>query len=92
MTRAAISRQIKTLLQRQYVYQEPDHGDRRRMLLHLTERGMEIEAIVTERVQLRFDGWVEVFGEVKAREILTFIQAFDAKVVSRSKTYAHQYE
>ncbi|WP_419155217.1 MarR family winged helix-turn-helix transcriptional regulator [Weissella minor] len=92
VTRAAVSRQIKTLLKRDYVYQEPDEDDRRRMLLHLTETGIEIEKIVTGRVENRFEGWVEVFGSVKAREILDFIKMFDDKVVSKTKAKARGRE
>lgn len=66
VTRAAVSRQIKMLLKKEFIYQEPDEMDRRRMLLHLTEAGADVERIVTKRVENRFDGWVESFGEDKA--------------------------
>lgn len=55
VTRAAVSRQIKMLLKKEFIYQEPDTADRRRMLLHLTVTGREVEAIVTKRVENRFD-------------------------------------
>ncbi|WP_446002621.1 MarR family transcriptional regulator [Weissella viridescens] len=85
VTRAAVSRQIKMLLKRDYVYQEPDENDRRRMLLHLTEEGIEVEKVVTRRVETRFQGWVEVFGQTTAQNILEFIRTFDDKVVSKTK-------
>ncbi len=88
VTRAAVSRQIKMLLKKEYVYQEADAKDRRRMLLHLTEGGLAIEEIVTQRVTDCFDGWVEAFGEERARDILQFIQRFDEKVVSKSRAKA----
>lgn len=90
VTRAAVSRQIKMLLKKGYIYQEADENDRRRMLLHLTDLGVEIEKIVTERVTNRFDGWVQVFGEDKAQAILEFIRHFDEKVVSKTRARARQ--
>ncbi|YAB14067.1 MarR family transcriptional regulator [Lactiplantibacillus plantarum] len=39
VTRSAISRQVKSLLMQHYVFQVPDPRDRRRLYLHLTERG-----------------------------------------------------
>ncbi|MCT0957086.1 MarR family transcriptional regulator [Weissella cibaria] len=85
VTRAAVSRQIKMLLKKEFIYQEPDEMDRRRMLLHLTEAGADVERIVTKRVETRFDGWVESFGEDKAHKVLAFIRQFDDKVVSKTK-------
>ncbi|MGY4842686.1 MarR family winged helix-turn-helix transcriptional regulator [Weissella cibaria] len=85
VTRAAVSRQIKMLLKKEFIYQEPDEMDRRRMLLHLTEAGVDVERIVTKRVENRFDGWVESFGEDKAHKVLAFIRQFDDKVVSKTK-------
>ncbi|QBO35648.1 MarR family transcriptional regulator [Periweissella cryptocerci] len=78
VTRAAISRQIKMLLKRNYVYQEADANDRRRMLLHLTPDGKEAERIISKKVRERFNGWIDIFGQAKAEEILSFIQDFGA--------------
>lgn len=78
VTRAAISRQIKMLLKRNYVYQEADANDRRRMLLHLTPDGKEAERIISKKVRERFNGWIDIFGQAKAEEILTFIKEFGA--------------
>lgn len=85
VTRAAVSRQIKMLLKKEFIYQEPDTADRRRMLLHLTVTGREVEAIVTKRVENRFDGWVQAFGEEQAHKVLAFIRQFDDKVMSKTK-------
>ncbi|MBM7544554.1 MarR family winged helix-turn-helix transcriptional regulator [Periweissella beninensis] len=76
VTRAAISRQIKMLLKRNYIYQEPDIKDRRRMLLHLTPDGKEAERIISRKVRDRFNGWIDIFGSEKAEDILRFIQDF----------------
>lgn len=85
VTRAAVSRQIKMLLKKEYVYQTPDDTDSRRMLLHLTDAGVEVETVVTGRVERRFDGWLETFGEEKALKVLEFIRQFDERVVSKTK-------
>lgn len=85
VTRAAISRQIKTLLKKQYVYQVPDHEDRRRMLLFLTPEGREVEGIVSRRVEHRFEGWIEVFGEDSVRKGLKIIQKIERKIVAKAR-------
>ncbi|TYC48450.1 MarR family transcriptional regulator [Weissella muntiaci] len=85
VTRAAISRQIKMLLRKQYIYQVPDRHDRRRMLLYLTPEGREVEQVVTERVQRRFEGWVESFGEESAKRGLRMLRLIEQKIVSKSR-------
>jgi DNA-binding MarR family transcriptional regulator len=85
VTRAAVSRQIKMLLKKGFIYQKVDDNDRRRQFLHLTTRGREVESVVRARVERRFDGWVEAFGEEKARIVLDFIHQFESKVVSKTK-------
>lgn len=94
VTRAAVSRQIKMLLKKGYLFQEPDIMDRRRMLLHLTPVGKQVEIVVSKRVERRFDGWLEAFGEDQAHRVLAFIRQFDDKVVSktRAKIKARQLE
>lgn len=49
VTRSAISRQIKVLLNLDYIYQQRDEKDHRRQYLHLTPRGRQIEEIVTKK-------------------------------------------
>ena len=81
VTRSAISRQIKVLLKHKYVYQKADPLDRRRLFLHLTKSGKEVEEEISKNVATRFSGWVNIFGEDKAGEILDFIEEFDNRVV-----------
>ncbi|GAF37088.1 transcriptional regulator, MarR family [Lentilactobacillus farraginis DSM 18382 = JCM 14108] len=76
VTRSAISRQIKVLLQHDYIYQKPAESDRRRLYLHLTKSGKEVENKVTELTTARFDEWISRYGEDKVREILDFIKDF----------------
>lgn len=55
--------------------------DRRRLFLHLTNSGKEVEEEISKNVATRFSGWVNIFGEDKAGEILDFIEEFDNRVV-----------
>lgn len=83
VTKSAISRQIKVLLKHKYVYQRADPHDRRRLFLHLTQVGRQVESEISKNVTERFAGWVDVFGEDKAQEILNFIEDFDRKIVQK---------
>ena len=82
VTRAAVSRQIRMLLRKKYIWQEADVTDRRRMLLHLTKRGQEVERELTQHIELRFDGWLVALGEERATEILKYMIKFDDKVLT----------
>jgi DNA-binding MarR family transcriptional regulator len=85
VTRAAVSRQIKMLLRKQYIWQEADVMDRRRQLLHLTQRGQKIETILSERIEIRFEGWLLALGEERSVDVLQFMLRFDEKFQINSK-------
>jgi len=76
VTRSAISRQIKVLLKLDYIYQQRDDKDYRRQFLHLTPRGQQIEEILAKAAADRFNGWIDIFGEDRAMDLLQFIRAF----------------
>ncbi len=76
VTRSAISRQIKVLLQHNYIYQKPAESDRRRLYLHLTKSGQQVENKVYELTSARFDEWINHYGEEKVRQVLDFIKDF----------------
>ncbi len=76
VTRSAISRQIKVLLQHDYIYQKPAESDRRRLYLHLTKNGEQVESKVYELTTGRFDEWVNRYGEDQIKKILDFIKDF----------------
>ncbi|MFC6274882.1 MarR family winged helix-turn-helix transcriptional regulator [Levilactobacillus tangyuanensis] len=76
VTRSAVSRQIKTLLKQGYLEQQPDENDRRRLYLIATPTGAKAERVIRERISTRFQSWVDVYGEDRAKEILTFIRDF----------------
>jgi DNA-binding MarR family transcriptional regulator len=76
VTRSAISRQIKVLLKQGYLQQQPDENDRRRLYLLATPAGTKAEKAIRARINRRFQGWVDVYGDKRAHEILHFIQEF----------------
>lgn len=76
VTRSAISRQIKVLLKAGYLQQQPDENDRRRLYLLVTPTGAKAERAIRQRINQRFQGWLDVYGDQRAREILDFIRDF----------------
>ncbi len=76
VTRSAISRQIKVLLQHDYIFQKPAESDRRRLYLHLTPSGEKAEKKVNDLITKRFDNWISRYGEDKVRDIIAFIKDF----------------
>lgn len=87
VTRSAISRQIKVLLQHDYIYQKPAESDRRRLYLHLTPTGKETEKKVNDLITARFDRWISRYGDEKVKAILQFICVFAAEEMQNT-TYA----
>lgn len=85
VTRAAISRQIKTLLELQYIHQERDANDRRRLYLRLTEKGSEVTHELNDAIQKRFDSWVDIMGEADVRELLRIMQRVGTKIIAQDK-------
>ncbi|MBO8440978.1 MAG: MarR family transcriptional regulator [Firmicutes bacterium] len=79
VTRAAISRQVKGLLNKGLLTQITNPNDRRQMFLELTPKGIEAEKRIKERVEARFDEWVQEFGRTKAKSIIDFIHKFGDK-------------
>lgn len=76
VTRSAISRQIKVLLKAGYLQQQPDENDRRRLYLLVTPTGAKAERAIRQRIKQRFQGWLDVYGDQRAHEILDFIRDF----------------
>lgn len=79
VTRSAISRQIKVLLQHDYIYQEASQSDRRRLYLHLTPTGEKVEREIYALITERFDKWITHYGIDQANAVLDFIKEFASK-------------
>lgn len=79
VTRSAISRQIRSLLNKNLILQSPDPHDRRKMNLSLTQKGQAAEQQITARVTKRFSTWIGEFGEEQAKQVIDFIREFGIK-------------
>lgn len=81
VTKGAIARQLKPLFDRGYLTQEKDPDDRRRVLLVLTPKGAEVEAIIAQSVRQRFNKWLDIFGISEGKEFLKTLRRLDALIV-----------
>ncbi|MCI1985803.1 MAG: MarR family transcriptional regulator [Lactobacillus sp.] len=85
VTRAAISRQIKTLLEKETIVQERDADDRRRLYLRLTPHGEEVTTRVNKVIHKRFYDWVEALGEDDAKELLRIMRKVGATIIAKDR-------
>ncbi|CAJ1226222.1 MULTISPECIES: MarR family winged helix-turn-helix transcriptional regulator [Lactiplantibacillus] len=90
VTRSAISRQVKALLTQHYVFQVPDPQDRRRLYLHLTERGQQVENIVNQAITKHFDTWVNQLGAEQIDQVLKMMEGFCQQVAQLGKNQDQQ--
>ncbi|QMU07187.1 MarR family winged helix-turn-helix transcriptional regulator [Levilactobacillus suantsaii] len=84
VTRSAVSRQIRVLIRQGYLRQQPDENDRRRLYLLATPTGEQAERLIRQRIEHRFQGWLDIYGEAQAHELLNFIRDFSQ--ITRFKT------
>ena len=89
VTRSAISRQVKSLLMQHYVFQVPDPRDRRRLYLHLTERGQQVERIVDQAITQHFDHWVNQLGAPQIDQVLKMMGTFSQQVTDLGEPQSH---
>lgn len=81
VTRSAISRQLRPLLNNHYIKQEADPEDRRRMFLISTAEGEKVAEHINALVQKRFAKWVKVYGKDRGRELLDLLEDFNKQIV-----------
>lgn len=89
VTRSAISRQVKSLLMQHYVFQVPDPRDRRRLYLHLTERGQQVERVVDQAITQHFDHWVNQLGAPQIDQVLQMVETFSQQVTDLGEPQSH---
>lgn len=89
VTRSAISRQVKALLAVHYVFQVPDPQDRRRLYLHLTERGQQVEVLVNQAITKHFDQWVHQLGAPQIDHVLQMMDTFSHQVIQLGEPQQH---
>lgn len=81
VTRSAISRQLRPLLNHNYIEQKADPDDRRRMFLTSTAKGNEAEQKISSLVLKRFSKWIDVYGEERATQLLDLLEDFSKQIV-----------
>lgn len=81
VTRGAISRQAGVLIRNNYIQQEIDPSDRRRMILHVTDDGQKVVENLMPKISKRFYSWIDRFGEDKAKELLSLMNEFKEKIM-----------
>ncbi len=81
VTRGAISRQIRVLLKLDYITQEIDPDDRRRLILNLTPSGQKTVEELNPKIHNRFTSWMETFGEENVKQMLDLMNEFRHKIM-----------
>ena len=84
-----ILRQVKSLLMQHYVFQVPDPRDRRRLYLHLTERGQQVERVVDQAITQHFDHWVNQLGAPQIDQVLQMMETFSQQVTDLGEPQSH---
>lgn len=81
VTRSAVSRQLRVLIRNDYIKQEPDQADRRKVSLAATPAGWAVAIKIERRISERFAKWVAVFGEERGRLLLQLLDEFNHQVI-----------
>lgn len=81
VTRSAVSRQLRVLIRNDYIKQEPDQADRRKVSLAATPAGRAVVIKIERRISERFAKWVAVFGEERGRLLLQLLDEFNHQVI-----------
>lgn len=81
VSRAAISRQLKTLLAKGFVMQDRNIKDRRRFPLRLTEKGEEVTEKLNVEIAQRFSLWTTRLGKKDAEELLRIMQRIRTEII-----------
>ena len=81
VTRSAVSRQLRVLIKNDYIKQEPDQADRRKVSLVATPAGRAVAQKIKQRISDRFAKWVAVFGEERGRQLLQLWDEFNHRII-----------
>lgn len=84
VTKGAIARQMKPLLDQNYLEQQTDPSDRRRSFLQLSAAGEQTQQEIARAVETRFSDWIEVFGVDDAKQLLSLLRRFDDVILRQS--------
>ena len=81
VTRSAVSRQLRVLIKNNYIKQEPDQSDRRKVSLVTTPAGRDVAEKIGQRINTRFAKWVAVFGEDRGQQLLQLWDEFNHQII-----------
>lgn len=81
VTRSAVSRQLRVLIKHDYVLQEQDQEDRRKVSLVATSAGCRVAHAIESRINQRFAKWVQIYGEDRGRKLLQLLDEFNNQVI-----------
>lgn len=81
VTRSAVSRQLRVLLNNNYVRQEQDQTDHRKVALVPTAAGQQVAVNIRNRIHQRFNRWVNIYGETRGRKLLRLLAEFNQQVI-----------
>lgn len=81
VTKGAVARQLKPLFEQQYLKQEVDKDDRRRVILVVTDSGRAVNRKILSAVNERFSRWVNIFGRNESQQLLDLLSKFDHLIV-----------
>lgn len=81
VTRSAVSRQLRVLINNGYVKQQPDQYDRRKMALVATPTGKQVAQKIKDKICQRFSRWVQIYGEQRGQTLLNLLEEFNQQVI-----------
>ena len=84
---AFLSRLVKSLEGKGYVYKEPHPNDRRSVYLMLTEKGLGQIPVLKDRIRRYFQSVFGDLSESQVSELIGHIQAIDAMLQSGGKDH-----
>lgn len=81
VTRSAVSHQLRVLIKHEYVRQQQDPVDRRRLALRPTPKGSAVAQQIRQKIEKRFNRWVDVYGERRGATLLKLLDEFNQQVI-----------
>lgn len=81
VSRSAISRQLKVLLDSGYVTQKADPSDRRSQILSVTKNGRATDKKISAAMLERFTSWLDLYGRERGGKLIDFLIDFGQEIV-----------
>lgn len=81
VSRSAISRQLRVLLDASYVEQRPDPKDRRSQILLVTAKGKKTADKINQAMLARFTNWLDLYGRKRGGQLIDSITEFGQEIV-----------